>query len=274
MTRRYHTQRLTDKAAIRAYLNRDRIVTAYALGDLDDAFWPQSEFYGARRAGESGESGDLVALLLVYRGFDPPVFTAFGEPDGVRAILDAVDLPDEMYYLWLPDNEAALDAYYERPNAKQEWRMVLEPERFDPPDLGRAARINPDQAGELAALYQQAAEPGEEVVAFSPWQIGHGVFYGIWQGGELVAAAGTHVWSPVERIGAIGNVFTRPDARGMGYATVCTAAVVVAGLEAGIDPVILNVRQNNAPAIHVYEKLGFRRCCLFLEGPGIKKSHS
>jgi predicted GNAT family acetyltransferase len=97
------------------------------------------------------------------------------------------------------------------------------------------------------------------------------MFYGIWDGGTLVAAAGTHVWSPAEGVAAIGNVFTRPDCRGRGYATRCTAAVMVEALRAGMDVVILNVRDGNTPAIHIYEKLGFQRYCMFWEGPGLRR---
>jgi len=47
----YDAVHLTDRAVIRAYLNRDRRLTPYALGDLDDAFWPDSEFFGPVRDG-------------------------------------------------------------------------------------------------------------------------------------------------------------------------------------------------------------------------------
>ena len=78
------------------------------------------------------------------------MLTAFGETDGVAALCDAVDLPDEAYYLWPPQMEAILSKHYERPNAKREWRMVLEPERFAAPDRAGVRRIQPDQAEELA----------------------------------------------------------------------------------------------------------------------------
>jgi predicted GNAT family acetyltransferase len=152
--------------------------------------------------------------------------------------------------------------------------MVLDAGAFTPPDLAMARRILPEQADLLSALYRHAAEPGEEVVAFSPWQIAHGVFYGVWDGGELVATAGTHVWSTAEKVAAVGNVFTRPDFRGRGYATICTAAVAQEALAAGLDTIALNVRRDNAPAIHVYEKLGFRRYHLFIEGPGLSREPS
>ena len=146
--------------------------------------------------------------------------------------------------------------------------MVLDAGQFDPPPLDGALRIEPEQADLLAALYRKAAGPNEEIVAFSPWQIAHGVFYGVWHDSALVATAGTHVWSAAEGVAAVGNVFTQPEFRGRGYATLCTAAVAREAIAAGLDTVVLNVRQDNAPAIRVYEKLGFRRYHLCIEGSG------
>jgi ribosomal protein S18 acetylase RimI-like enzyme len=262
----YEILHLTDKTPIRVFLNRDRGLTAYALGDLDDAFWPQSMFYGARR------NGELAAIVLFYRGFDPVVLVTFGELDGVRAILADIRLPDEIYYVLPGEMAAPLSERYDCPNRHHEWRMVLDAGSFHAPPLGGVTRIVPEQADQLAALYRCAAEPGETVVAFSPRQIAHGVFYGVWEGGVLVATAGTHVWSVAEGVAAVGNVFTQPECRGRGYATWCTGAVARDALAAGLDAVVLNVRDDNAPAIRVYEKLGFRCYHLFIEGPGLRKT--
>lgn len=264
----YDAVRLTDRAIIRAYLNRDRRLTTYALGDLDDAFWPDSEFYGACR------DGQIVSLLLIYRGLEPSVLSAFGEPEGVRAIFEAFPPPGEVYYLFPLEMDGLLSEHYQRYEVKREWRMVLDPAAFAVPPSEGVARIQPEQADLLSGLYRHAAAPGEQIAAFNPWQIAHGTFYGVWQDGELVATAGTHVWSSTEGVTAIGNVFTRPDYRGRGYATQCTAAVAADALSAGLDTIVLNVREDNDPAIHVYEKLGFRRYCLFWEGPGLRRSAS
>ena len=43
--------------------------------------------------------------------------------------------------------------------------------------------------------------------------------------GALVAVAGTHLVSDTYGVAAIGNVFTHPDYRGRGYATLATGAV-------------------------------------------------
>ncbi len=254
--------KLSDRDAIRTFLAQDRALTAYALGDLDDAFWPQSTFYAAQ------QDGEITAIVLVYEGLDPSVLTAFGDPDGVRAIFEMCALPEEIYYLFLPEMESILAARYDLPHMQREWRMVLDPDAFAPAPCPGVRRIEPDDATALDALYQHAADPGEAMVAFSPWQIAHGCFYGVWEGSALIAAAGTHVWSQAESVAAIGNVFTMPEHRGRGLASACTTAVAAAAFDAGLQTVVLNVRADNTPAIHIYEKLGFRLYRSFLEGPG------
>lgn len=261
----YSVLPLTNPALIRAFLEQDRALTTYLLGDLDPENWPESEFIGAL-AGD-----DLVSVLLLYRGLDPTVITAHGDPEGVRAACDAVSLPGEMYTQLQPPLLDVILDYYDIPNPHDEWRMVLDTSTFSAPDMPDVKRIAPEQAAELAELYRHAAEPSEEVGAFSPAQIARGVFYGVWQDGNLVATAGTHVWSVQERVVAIGNVFTHPDHRGRGYATQCTGAVTRDAVAAGMDPIVLNVKEGNVPAIRVYEKLGFRQRELFVEGPGLRR---
>jgi predicted GNAT family acetyltransferase len=93
------------------------------------------------------------------------------------------------------------------------------------------------------------------------------VFFGTWENGELVAVAGTHLAVPAEGVGAIGNVYTRRDRRGLGLAGALTSAVAGELLRMGVRTIGLNVTQRNAAAIRVYERLGFFRYCDFIEGP-------
>ncbi len=129
MTPSYDVQRLTDRAAIRAFLNTDRGMTAYALGDLDDAYWPQSTFYGARVGGK------LASVLLTYHGLEPMIFTGFGDTNGMAAIFADLLLPEEIYYVFLPEMEWILAEWYDGLDQylHREWRMVLDPQNFAAP---------------------------------------------------------------------------------------------------------------------------------------------
>lgn len=262
MASRYSVRALREPEQVRALLRHDAALNAYLLGDLDPAFWPLSRFIGAF-ADEA-----LRAVVLFYHGLEPVILTASGETDGVRAVLDAVTLPREVYTLVPEALGAAITERYDLQQPHMEWRMVLDLAAFVPPANNQAVRLGPEDAGALAALYAQAAGPGEAIVAFSPAQIAQGIFFGVRRGGELVAAAGTHIHAPGEGVAAVGNVFTHRDWRRHGLATQCTAAVSSEAARS-VHTIVLNVRADNVPAMRVYERLGYRRYALFVEGPGV-----
>ena len=68
---------------------------------------------------------------------------------------------------------------------------------------------------------------------------------------------GTHLLAREEGAAAIGNVYTRRDHGGGGLGRLVTSAVV--GELSGVETIGLNVRADNAAALHLYESLGFAR---------------
>src|SRR5581483_5908895 len=121
--------------------------------------------------------------------------------------------------------------------------------------------------GELNALY--AIE--EEGLRYSGRQVSEGVYYGAHNRGRLVAAAGTHVYSPAEGVAVIGNVFTHPDFRGRGLATNTTAGVAAFVLQR-CELVVLNVDPANRTARHIYERLGFKETGRLVEAMATRRS--
>src|SRR5262249_41725053 len=103
--------------------------------------------------------------------------------------------------------------------------------------------------------------------AFTADQLTSGPFFGVRSGAELLAAGGTHVVARPYGIAAIGNVYTRPEARGRGYAGAITAALVAALFKGRCRDVILNVAEATLAARRIYERLGFRIHCEYREGP-------
>ena len=79
------------------------------------------------------------------------------------------------------------------------------------------------------------------------------------RGRALVSVAGVHVYSPQYKVAALGNITTRPDARGQGLGTAVTARLCQELLRAGMECVGLNVKADNQGAVACYEKIGFAR---------------
>jgi ribosomal protein S18 acetylase RimI-like enzyme len=266
----WNARELADRAEILAYLETDRLYAAYAIGDLEPGFFEDCTWAGAERA------GCLRALALHYRGLDPPPLLLMGEPGGLRAVLAGQLCPERVHLTCRPEHLPTTQAFYAWQQTVPMWRMALRPGRFRPVPAGGATppdqdclRLTTAHADQLAALYAWGGGP-----AFSPSQVAQGLFYGIMVEDLLVSVAGTHLVSHTYGLAAVGNVFTHPGHRGRGHGTATTSAVVGSLLAAGIGDVVLNVGQDNAAAIHVYERLGFERICPFFEGPAFSLEHS
>jgi RimJ/RimL family protein N-acetyltransferase len=252
--------RLDDRERLRSFLETDRPYAAYAIADLEPGPFALCTWGGAECA------GNLRALVLHYRGLAPNPLLLMGEADGVAAVLGRVLCPNAVSVACHSHHAEVVRRFYRWQDPVPMWRMALEPE-YLPGEVLPCVRLSERHLAALTGLY--ALGGGD---AFSPDQLREGVFYGVVVDGQLVAVAGTHITSLTYGIGAVGNVFTHPAHRGHGYATATTRAVVAGLLRRGVRDVVLNVAQRNRAAIHVYEKLGFERCCPFLEGPAARRS--
>jgi RimJ/RimL family protein N-acetyltransferase len=234
----------TDRAALRAFLEQDRLFAAYALCDLED------REFGRTRWGAAYQADRMVALVLEYSGMTPQPMFVMGREDGIDAILRDLIRPRAAYLAALTESMAVVKTHYRVDPGPQMVRMWVDRARFRPyPSDVR--RLLPAEIGELNRLYQ---------LGFASWlpssAIAEGVYYGIRAGGRLVAAAGTHVISQEARLAVVGNVLTHVDYRGRGYATAATGAVT-ADLLRTCDQVTLNVRADNPPALQAYRRLGY-----------------
>jgi ribosomal protein S18 acetylase RimI-like enzyme len=245
-----------DDATAYAAFATDRAWSGYAIADLDAPFRAYSRVAVARR-------GEDVAALLVLRH---PAFTSIvphGPPDGLAAILACADLPAKTHVFARDEQRAVMEewfAYEGEPTAMH--RMVVDAARFRAVP-GEVERLDGQDVDALIELYSAYPEN-----AFQPDQLASGVFYGVKEGGRLLAAAGTHVVSRRYGMAAVGSVYTRPGARGRGYAAATTSAVVGELLAGPCREAILNVAIANAPAVAVYRKLGFAIHCRHYEGLG------
>ncbi|MFB0533653.1 MAG: GNAT family N-acetyltransferase [Anaerolineae bacterium] len=259
----WQVRKLDNKEEILAFLQQDRFYAAYAIGDLEPDFFPQCEWFAA------GDGERIQALALHFTGLDPHALFTMGASDGLPLILGSALRPERIYFTGRSEHVPAVQAFYSLGEINKMLRMTVRDEDFHPA-TEKALKLGPGYSSELKRLYSLGESIGESVVAFSPYQLAQGVFYGIEKRGRLVAAAGTHLVAPTYGVAAVGNVFTDPDHRGQGYATLCTSAVTEELLSRGMD-VVLNVQEGNADAIRIYEKLGYREYCRFIEVLGLRK---
>ncbi len=150
--------------------------------------------------------------------------------------------------------------------------MILDANRFSPASCATVVPLGPDQVAAVQRLYADGQATGETPDFFLPSMLATGRFFGIFEGQELVAAAGTHLVAPAEGVAAVGNIYTRRDRRGRGLAAGTTSAVVRALRGLALPTIALNVHENNTPAIKVYQRLGFVRYGDFIEGLAVPSS--
>ena len=240
---------------IREILNHDRPWSLYALGDLAPAELIHCEWRFT--------SHDPPAATLFYRAFDPPVFFAVGSAMAVERLLDEAALPPSLYLHIRPEILNLVSERYQRVTTKMMQRMILREPALS--DFAGVEMIAADDLKELVELYDSRDGKEKEGTFFSSAQVINGVYFGVRDNGRLVAAAGTHLINRHENVGAVGNVFCLPEYRGQGLGARVTSAVVNALIKEGIQTIGLNVGPEN-PATKLYQRLGFRKVCSYVEG--------
>jgi ribosomal protein S18 acetylase RimI-like enzyme len=237
----------------RELLETDRIWSAYALADLE----PEEQ---ARAEWHTG----AAAVVLLYRGLEPPVLFVHGHPEEGARLTEALGALQVVFTL-RPEAVQALGDRLEVEVQASMWRMARQPGRpADSVEAG-AKPLGAAHLGELRALF---GEHPDRPDAFHPRQLERGVFFGIYEAGQLIGVAGTHILGPGSHIAAIGNVFTHPGFRGRGVAGRATSAVVGELLRRGYTTLVMNVSQSNEPALRCYRRLGFAEYCAYSEGVG------
>lgn len=269
---------------LRRILERDRAWSAYALADL----------YPPWNAAANWISGKRSAFLI-YRGLEPQLLFAHGDPAELDTLMSGLP-PGEYWYTLRPTDYARLSTRLTAHDRARMWRMWLpnggrgaapqstarqriargpgefsnagietEPGELDGGGKHNVAQLDTQDLPELKRLYAGMPDGPD---AFTPTQLQHGVYFGVWKDGDLVSAAGTHVACSEIGVAAVGNVATLPERRGLGLGYLTSLAVVTELRRQRYQTIVLNVRMDNRPAIRLYRKLGFMPYCGFYEGRG------
>ena len=247
------------KEDIEDLLRRNVYLHLYALGDLDDFFWPYTTWYALSDGRRLGQ----VALL--YTGAALPVLLGLADKplDEMRALLRGILhlLPRRLYAHLSHNLTTVFEEDYHVDSHGPHYKMALmDRSCVQHVDTSSAVHLSTQDLPQLETLYRESY-PGN---SFDARMLETGLFYGVREGPDLVCAAGVHVYSPLYRVAALGNVTTHPRARGKGWATVASARVCQA-LMSTVDHIGLNVKADNRSALACYERLGFQRIAEYEE---------
>lgn len=246
------TVQLDNKNQIESFLRKNVFLNIYSLGDLDDFFWPSTNWYALTK------TAGIKAMSLIYTGGTLPCLHALSEDKNMHymeeLLLSLIPIFPERFYAHLSLGlEGKLGKHYALKSHGEHHKMALtEESALNSIDTSEVIALSMSDSNEIASLFQ-AAYPDNW---FEPRLLDTNQYYGIRESGKLVSVAGVHVYSRRYRVAALGNITTHPEYRGKGYGTAVTARVCKSLLRE-IDHVGLNVKVDNISAIRCYEKLGF-----------------
>jgi ribosomal protein S18 acetylase RimI-like enzyme len=243
---------LHDKDTIETFLRGNVFLNIYSLGDLDDFFWPYTTWYGLT------DSADIKAIALMYTGGSLPCLHALAEDDKaiyteelLRCLIPILPRCFHAHLMSGSENILA-ECFHLRPYGRHERMALTDKSLLESIDTSEAEELSMSDLDEIMSLFEKGY-PGN---FFEPRMLETKKYFGIRQSGELVSAAGVHVYSARYRVAALGNITTHPDYRGRGYGKTVTARVCQSLLH-DIEHIGLNVKADNISAIKCYERLGF-----------------
>ncbi len=250
---------LTDLDDVRARLERDRPWGAFSLADLAPPYAAHATWFGP---------SDGRSVVLVYGAYQPPLVVCHGlstECDMTLAEEDVLRRTPRGCLNVTPDLLPLADRHFTSFERRCMVRMLLEAGDRASVTSSRSVRLGPSDLEQVQRLYAE-----DPPAFFLPAQLTDGVYFGVREGADLIAIAGTHVVSRAASVAALGNVYTRRDRRRRGLALELASAVTAELVATGITTIVLNIVATNTPARRVYERIGFRDYCEFYEGAAVR----
>ena len=238
--------------------NRDRILRIIKTDVIQHVFAvydiQNDQEHTTTYAAFEGEK--LKGYILIYTGTDIPSVVLECEEDVEEDLLKHA--PADNFIIHTLVN--LLPAIKKRSPAAEhyveDWMLVKkESARFFESNQVRRLQTEQDASSLADMLLTRKDRPENTLKKYVEW-ISRMPMYGVFDGNELVSYAGSFIQLP--QVWFIGGVYTDPNHRNRGYATMATSAVTQEALRKS-EAAMLFVRTDNYPAIKAYEKIGYRK---------------
>ena len=202
------------------------------------------------------ENGELEGYILIYTAADVPSVVLECEDKVAERLLEHA--PPSNFIVHAPPN--LLPAIKKRfPDAKhylEDWMLIGKSEaRFFASKLVKRLRTEEDALKLADLLLSRKDRPPNTLTKYAEWIIKMPI-YGVFKEGQLVSYAGSFIQLP--QVWLIGGVYTDPEHRNKGYATIATSAITEEALKTA-KAAALFARSDNHPAIRAYGKIGYRK---------------
>ena len=238
-----------NKHFLLSFLKHDIIRNVFAFYDIQ--YEPENTIVYA-----AFEDKQIKGYILTYTALDFPSIVLEGEKKAAEKLVNYV--AERQFIMHVPPNLLQI-VKQKFPEAKiylENWMSVKKNEAkfFKSNNVRRLSTM--DDAEKLALLLSTRKERSRTTVEKCSRLISKQPIYGVFKSSELVAYAGSFIQLP--QVWMIGGVYTHPEHRNKGYATLATSAVTEEALK-NAEAAALFVRADNHPALRVYEKIGYKK---------------
>ena len=202
------------------------------------------------------ENDDVIGYILLYTATDVPSVILECQPRVAEKLIQ--NAPENNFIVHTsPDLLNAVNGRFpEAKNYLENWMLVeKDTANLQTSKLVRRLSTEEDAAAFAKLVLNRKDRSRRNLKKYLDW-INKMPMYGIFVKNELVSYAGSFIQLP--QIWMIGGVYTAPDHRNKGYASLATSAVTKEALRKA-EKAALFVRSDNLPAISVYEKIGYRK---------------
>ena len=258
--------KIKDRTRLADYMQKKPALNAYPLGDLDDPYWQDTQFFAIE------EGGEILEIALLYSGIKTPILIAVenNSPAYLTQLLREIKhlFPDHVYAHLSPSpQKEMLETYSASSHGPHQIMVLKNMSVLTSLDTSRVIRVNNRDYADLLNLIELAYP--------SHWlerkMLDYGPYFGIKDAqGQFLCVGGVHVYSETYKVATIGNVATHPKARGKGFGSQLIARLCHE-LSKSIKTIGLNVHSENQEAIHIYEKLSFEKIMDYEEFTLVKR---